>query len=423
MKLSSKGSLLAISIILIVGIIILRDILLVNIPSIALSLMFVSVMVLLPYEKLMSFVFFMFPLLTGIPGYIMTFAYIILLIKGPRLVNSQVIPVVLVIILELLNESYRGLPGLYSGMLSFISFIAVFFYFLNISPKRNLDIKLCLLMYSVGVTFTILVIYFNLISMNELEMVLSGELRKGAMGVANNSIDTMKGHLAMNANTIGYYALTVLAITTYSIKYKLYSSIITIPLFTVALIGGLLSFSRSFFLCVLAFFFFLFVLSKWKGKVQLTIMITIVVLLALFFFSEFFTSIFNVMIVRAQNDNIETGGERTLLFNAYNMAWIQNVFYVLFGAGVISHRETMNLMNSMHSGLQQIWVCLGVIGLGTFTFPVIRAVKKTPLLILLPFLITLLYDQSIQFLNPYPMMLPMLPVIMIPRLFAKKNIL
>lgn len=88
-------------------------------------------MLCLNYEKLVYLVFFMFPLMCGVPGYLMTFAYIILVFKGPKLRSQQIVPLVIVALLEVINESFRNVDGLYVGILSFLSFTAIFFYFLD----------------------------------------------------------------------------------------------------------------------------------------------------------------------------------------------------------------------------------------------------------------------------------------------------
>lgn len=129
-------------------------------------------MMCLKYENVVYFTFFIFPIMCGVPGYLITFAYIILVFKGPKLRRSQIVPLIIVALLEIVNESFREIEGLYMGMLSFLSFTAVFFYFLN-ERERMCSVKKCLTYYGLGTVFTFVVIYSNMFIEYGLDAILT----------------------------------------------------------------------------------------------------------------------------------------------------------------------------------------------------------------------------------------------------------
>lgn len=378
-------------------------------------------MLCLNYEKLVYLVFFMFPLMCGVPGYLMTFAYIILVFKGPKLRSQQIVPLVIVALLEVINESFRNVDGLYVGILSFLSFTAIFFYFLD-ELNRKYSVKKCLIYYGVGAAFTLIVIYSNMLIEYGLNSILSGMLRNGALGVVDNDVTKMQGHLAMNANTIAYLSISVITIfsvlliqTTTNRKTKwFYGCIIGVCLFS-----GLLSFSRTFVSVLALFIASLILTAKWKQKFKIINYLALLCAVIVYSYSDILLNMYDTFLGRIEDSNMATAGGRTVLFQLYNKAWLGNVSYIIFGAGVVSYWGTLKVYNAIHNGLQQIWVCLGIIGFLTYilrvSFYLFRC-KEKRIIFYLPFFITLLIDQSIQFLAPYPLVLILLATLQMPQM-------
>ena len=383
-------------------------------------------MMCLKYENVVYFTFFMFPIMCGVPGYLITFAYIILVFKGPKLRSNQIVPLIIVTLLEIINEAFRGVEGLYMGMLSFLSFTAVFFYFLN-ERERTYSVIKCLTCYGVGATFTFIVIYSNMFVEYGLNAILGGMLRNGALGVVDNDVTKMTGHLAMNANTIAYISISVITIfsvlliqsTMNKMTKRFYVSVIF-----VCLAAGLLSFSRTFVSVLALFIVSLILIVKGKRRIQIIGALMILGIIVAILCSDVLFNMYDTFLGRMEDSNMATAGGRTVLFELYNKAWLKDISYVVFGAGVVSYWETLNVYNAIHNGLQQIWVCLGVIGFLTYVIRVYiylyRCYVKN-IILYLPFFMTLLIDQSIQFLAPYPLVLILLATLQMPRMVNKDS--
>ena len=119
--------------------------------------------------------------------------------------------------------------------------------------------------------------------------------------------------------------------------------------------------------------------------------------------------IYNSFLGRFEEDNFATAGGRTDLFKEYNDFMAQNPRYWLAGTGVVHYKEICNCSNSIHNGIQQIYVCHGIIGVLLFSFVIVGFYKKyhkAKLIQYLPFIAVFIFDQSIQFLHPHFLMFP-----------------
>jgi len=358
---------------------------------------------------MITFLFFLFPLTNGIPGYTMLVALILLIIKGRKYSLWQFLPLFIIFLLELYSELIGADMETISGILSFLSFSALFFYFLNDKVLKQKEIPIWILFFSIGTIFAFIVIFYNVCNSFEITEIFSGKVRGGALGVEDSRIELATNHLVMNANTIAYYAICSVACLQTLLKFYRHKPFV-IALIIVILACGTLSFSRTLVLC-LAIFFLLYTLLSSRGLNIKYILFVGLIFVSVTYFAESFTdSIYNVFIERSKEKSFASAGGRTILFDEYNGKWFANIEYIFFGCGVVSARETLHGSNAIHSGLQQIWVCLGIIGFLLFiqqlTAYILRYRRRNRWLYILPFLITMLFDQSVQFLNPYPLMLP-----------------
>lgn len=416
--------LVAISLLLII-----RDIIGVNISDFLLTGICALSMIVLKYEKMVYYIFFLFPIMCGVPGYIITIAYLLLVLKGPKLKSKQIVPLIIVALLEVVNESFNNTEGLYTGMLSFLSFTAIFFYFLD--ERENLfSVRKCLIYYGLGATLTFIVIYSNMFIEYGLDAILSGMLRSGALGVVDNDVTKMQGHLAMNANTIAYLSVSVITIFSVLLIHNnmtnkikcFYASIII-----VCLVAGLLSFSRTFIYVLALFTALLILFTKGKQKIRIVGGLLVLSVVVVLFCSDILLNMYDTFLGRMEDSNMATAGGRTVLFQLYNKAWLENISYIIFGAGVVSYWKTLHVYNAIHNGLQQIWVCLGIIGFLTYIVRIstylYRSYVRKNIIIYLPFIATLLIDQSIQFLSPYPLVLILLATLQMPKVATKNSYL
>lgn len=416
--------LVAISLLLII-----RDIIGVNISDFLLTGICALSMIVLKYEKMVYYIFFLFPIMCGVPGYIITIAYLLLVLKGPKLKSKQIVPLIIVALLEVVNESFNNTEGLYTGMLSFLSFTAIFFYFLD--ERENLfSVRKSLMYYGLGTTLTFIVIYCNMFIEYGLDAILTGMLRSGALGVVDNDVTKMQGHLAMNANTIAYLSVSV--VTIFSVMLSKYicghrTKLLYITIIIVSLVAGLLSFSRTYIGVIFIFAIMFISLTKGRRKIVIIEVLTLLSIVVVVFCSDILLNMYDTFLGRMEDSNMDTAGGRTVLFQLYNKAWLGDISYIIFGAGVVSYWKTLHVYNAIHNGLQQIWVCLGIIGFLTYIVRIstylYRCYIKKNVIIYLPFFATLLIDQSIQFLAPYPLVLILLATLQMPKMATKNSYL
>lgn len=404
---------------------VVRDVIGVEISDIVVTSICTLAMLFLKYEKVVPFVFFIFPIMCGVPGYIISVAYILLVLKGPRVRLVQIVPLIIVAVLELINESFRSYTGLYTGILSFLSFTAVFFYFLDERVRNGFSLQKSLLFYGIGTSFVFLVIFINMFQEYGVDAILGGMLRSGALGVENNDVTKMRGHLALNSNTIAYMAVSVVTIFSVLLQRIKEKRLLYVAILLICLVSGLLSFSRTYILTLALFFVLFFAKSNGANKIKLTFLILIVGSACLYLFSDAVFAIMDTFVGRSEEGNIATAGQRTILFSLYNKAWLSDLDYVLFGAGVVSYFLELHVYNAMHCGLQQIWVCLGISGFLLYsvrTTSFLKHVYCGQMILYLPFVITLIMDQSIQFLAPYPLVLVLLTTMLLPKIVFEDEI-
>lgn len=400
-----------------------RDVFLYEVPNTILLVVLGVLMFIMPYTTLVSFIYFMIPLTCGIPGYMMLLAIVMLVVKGKSWTSRQLFPVIIVGILEVINELGRTPDTM--GVLSFMSFIAVFFYLLNLDG-RKVDNGQNVICYIVGVAFTIGVVYYNMLSQYGIEGLLTGYYRSGALGSVDNDAELMKGHLAANANTIAYYAICAISTAIVCIKSLPYNKWLMSALIFVCFLGGIFTFSRTFILCIALFLILFIFFQDYRSTGIFVIIAMAIAVLAIAFWGEYINDLLGVFGGRAEEENIATGGGRTELFTIYNKLWGSDIFYIVFGCGAVDYWHVLKAPNASHCGLQQIWVCLGIIGLALFMYEVFSYLKrfsnKNNFIMLVPFLVSFLFDQSVQFLNPYSLLLPIVPTLIVCQLQFQKTL-
>jgi O-antigen ligase len=220
--------------------------------------------------------------------------------------------------------------------------------------------------------------------------------------------------LSNNQNNIAYYcvlALSCMLILIY--KYKA-NKIAYYFLLSIPVIFGLLTVSRSFIL-VAAFILILymaFMIKKSKKNIFHLIYIFAFLLLGYFLaltkYPDLFQNIFN----RFQSQDVLGG--RGELFAVYNHYLFSHLDAFLVGTGLFPMVSTINAGNVPHNGFQQVFVAYGIIGLCAFLFLLYLILKnainkqKIDLVFYLPFIAMIVFIQTLQLLDPYELMMPII---------------
>ena len=127
---NNKSYLLIIGIAVFTILVVLRDIYALSIPSIAISMFFVALITLLPYANAVNAVFYLMPFAHGVPGYTILLSFLILLVRTKNINTWQIVPTVFIALLELSNVLFYNFTVNYNSVISYIGFIALFFFLL-----------------------------------------------------------------------------------------------------------------------------------------------------------------------------------------------------------------------------------------------------------------------------------------------------
>lgn len=406
------NKLLKVSVLSIMVILCMRDILGFGVSGVMIVGIMSLFMILLPYTQLVYLLFFILPLTCGIPGYVMLVSIVLLVLKSKHITAAQIIPALLIAISEILHVTFYDFNADFRGVLSYLSFISVFFFLLFEQDKTVMR-QVCIKYFCFGAVFTLAVIYAGLMLENGFAEVIAGNLRSGfAMGI--EEVEEMKNRLVLNANSIAYYSIVSLACLLLGRRKLQLGFLSYVSMLVIAIAGGILSFSRTWLLLVAVVFVLFIIANKPSNKFVLGAAIAAIVGLVIVSDSAFFAPIVENMTSRIGNDDIATAGGRFIIFERYNDFWLSEMKYVLFGTGAVYYKEVAGQFMSIHNGIQQIYVCYGLCGILLYIGVIVGFLRrnkhiKLSLLFCLPIIACFLFNQSIQFLNPYYLMLPFIP--------------
>lgn len=391
--------------------ILFRDIWNINIPGPVISGFAALFTITLNKRDAYTFTYFLLPLSVGIPGYSYLLLGVIILIRQRKGNIGQFIPFFILALLEIYNVMSYDFQYEMKSILSFLSFLFLFFL-LIFSNDTTIDRRQCLLFYSLGAVFALIIVYLRIIIDNGFVALIAGELRSGA-GMGNYDDEQITNHLMMNANCIAYYAIMLISIGLVFISKQVCSKTISLLLITIGAISGLLSFSRTWILLLILVTLWFIYSNSHNLKSIGAVVLIIGCLFLVGIYSGVLESILSVFKYRMENDSIESAGGRLPLFEAYNDFVTSDISYMFLGTGATYYKQVCQLWNSVHNGTQQIFVSFGIVGLLTFFCVIVVFIKnyvkfkvKDNLILFTPFLACFLFVQSIQFLNPYPLMLP-----------------
>lgn len=406
-----KPFLLCSSVLAVASLIIARDILNITIPGMAIASIITLFMVFFNRRNMYSFAYFLLPLSVGIPGYIFLLVGLIIFVKQSKLNISQILPFSILALLEITHTIGYNFDYNISGIFSFLSFLFLFFLMI-FSDDRNIDRRVCMICYSMGSIFALGVVYLRIILDYGFLALVGGELRSGA-GMGNYDTEQMMNHLMMNANCIAYYAIVLISIAFVFMNKHIVSRSLVFFMIGVGVVFGLLTFSRTWILLFTMIVLWYLYSNSNDIKSVLSFLIISVIILIVGLYSGLLDEVLNVFEYRMENDNVESAGGRLPLFKAYNELIFSDFRYMMFGTGATYYKQVCQLWNSVHNGTQQIFVSFGLVGIITYLVVVIRFAKKyikfkikKNLILFAPFIASLIFVQSIQFLNPYPLMFP-----------------
>lgn len=367
--------------------------------------------VLLPYKSFVPFVFFYMGAGVGVNGIAMIPLLGALIIKSGSVNMRQIIFPVILLLLELLSWQTYSFPTEPNRFVVYSLFVVLFFYLLFDEKNDNEEIRKNIQFYILGVSVAVLIIMIHSASSLGFEDIAFGTYRIGG-DTGELSAEGFDGdqYTAMNPNTLAYYSITAIALTLY-VKNAFRSIILKTTVLIILGIAGVMSTSRTWLVVIALTLATYFLFSKMKGKVGFVVFSVILLIAAaqVANYVDAFTSRFET---RFEQGTLGEAGGRVDIIKLYNNFLFSNPEYLVFGTGAVYYTDVCGVGLSSHSGAHQVLICYGFFGVliyivaGVIYYRRFCRKKHSKLWFYMPFIVCFVFDQTVQFLTPAPMMLP-----------------
>ena len=394
---------------------VVRDIMFVSVSKYVFVALALAFFVLSKEATVIYMLCFVFPLVCGLPGnYIFPIALVVLIFKNAKgLKFQQVIFMAVFILAELLAAINYQTP-MWSEIIGYLSALCIIIFLLYGNQSVHYDRACGMFLLSCTLLCAIICVStLRSAPSNWLELFAKGWFRFGEEHIS----DAAEIRISLNANALGYYSLLGIVfgfVAQWKAKGMLKVIIICMMVFDAFV--GIMSVSRSFIIFALLFGV-LCVLSNTKGYKQVitTAFVVLVVALVLGVMVINNEQLMSGIVERFKGDDIEGANGRFEIFQMYTDAFFSKARFVLLGTGVTDYKNQTGVYNSFHNGIQQVIVSygiiLGVALIAVLFYPVFKSAtrNKVRFLYLLPMLAVVLFTQTIQFVYPTMLMLPIIP--------------
>ena len=410
-----------------VGVVILmlygRDMFEMNISPLIFAVVSIALALPMGYNEYMCYLFFLFPLGSGLPGsYMMPILAVLWIIKKKQLPSYKTllffIVVALIELFHFINYTFGH------NILMIVRYLSCFFLFtVAISDYSHHQQHNQRAAFFVAGTLTavlcIIIRTYIMGAIDAFDIVRVGEIEK---------IDeTLEGRimLSMNPNAMAFIAVTSMAICIYLFLKNVYSNnVILLVSLAVLLISICLSISRSGIIAALLSAL-LFLFSNGGSKRTRFFFIMGLVVLAVVFLIYSMGWV-DAVVGRFSDDTVGTAGDRAGVFARYNEFLINNPFYLWLGTGAVYYREAANMDISVHNSIQQILVSYGIVGLSLFSFAAMSLAKQfkgVGFMAWVPVIVVLFNMQAIQFLMPFSLLYPIVAAFEIVKGASVRNVI
>ena len=297
-------------------------------------------------------------------------------------------------------------------------YISCLVLFVLIATAETRNCELMLVSFIVGTAIAFLIVILRTTETVPLESLLAGSARLGYGGSgaygAEGTVDISAMYVRFNPNEVGYYSLVSLGCGLLLLIKTDISRVLILVSMSVSLFAGMLSQSRTWMMMAAALVVIMIMLSIRRSKERRRALIAFgVVLFAASVIVAKNPLLIETITRRFEGADFVTANGRTELLEGYNSWFIHQSWRAFFGTGVVNYKEVTGLWNSMHNGIQQIYVCLGIVGAAVFVATLVylgvrcaRAAEHITPINTLPFVAALAFLQSIQIINPCCLVLP-----------------
>lgn len=401
-----------------------RDLVGADINKILLVFLTLACAVFVEYNSVVYLLYFLFPLSCGIPGnYIYPLLIIVLLCRYSKTGFGQLCFFGIVAILELMHYPFYCFDINIADVAGYLSVVFLVSYLIA-NRDKDIDNSKCVIFYCLGVCVLFVVIISNSMSIIGTGDMLEESVRLGAVK-AYGEMDETRMMLSANANNIAYYSITSLSCLLLLFYKKKINILLFWGILAITVAGGILSVSRTWMISA-ALCFILYSLSQ-KGNFLkwALMMIAIIVGLTVVILNNDLLLGMIVDRFTGDSENLATAGDRTLLFREYNEYLLGHPLVLILGAGAVYYHDVTLCSNATHNSIQQIVVSYGLLGLAIFirTFVIVcrRIFKGNRFIYWIPLICTVFFLQSIQLLNPFFLMQPLVAAFAILKMSAEEE--
>lgn len=389
-----------------------RDVMLISINKYFLLLFVLMYMFVSNRTYMIYGLVFLFPLLNGLPNtYILLGAIVILIFKEKRL---ALIPLALTVYFALL-EFLASFWYPTSSVIIILRYLAtLFWFFYLLYVNEEIEYNKCLRIYLIGTClycFIVLISCIKTAPTNWITLFSNGLYRFGDVNRYNagaNDADMMIGN---NPNELAYFSLIGICVALLLYYREKKNTIVRSVGLTVIVFSGFMSASRTWVIMVifiLLLFFLLLFKGHGKGIIPIIIGGAIVAIAANYILNKYPTLLGGYQ-TRFMSDTTMTGGHRTELFYRYWVSFFSQPRCWITGTGVTDYWDITGIYNSIHNMFQQIIICFGFPSAAVFLIAILKPLfksKNVALINYIPVIGVLTFTQTIQFVNPYTLMLP-----------------
>ena len=410
-KFSFKDLILITFCILFTAILYYRDFAVVDLNKFYLVIATFGVAAILDYKRVIYLLCFLFPLSCGIPSnFIYPLLTCVLFLKDPQKSVNKVVLFIVFFLMEISHYGFYTFDTRIAEVVGYASILFLLFYIIADNSK-DVDSGKCITLFCIGAAVLLLgIIINNSLLISQLDPI-NGIVRLGDNKELGD-FDETRMMLTANANSIGYYSIAATSCLLVLQYYKKINSILFLILFAISFYGGVLSVSRTWAI-LMVFSIIVYLRFMKQNIVKGLFLIGVLSIGVVVFLSqnelilEFFTQRFT-----EDSTNLSTAGGRTIIFKSYNDYLADNPFSLLWGEGAVYYKEATGIGLSTHNATQQIVVSYGLLGLIIFIFALFKNIRRyfnrNKVMAILPLCMMILFIQTIQILNPYYLMCPII---------------
>ena len=393
-------------IILVLCVFSIRDFLSIPIPQYALVAIVGAYIPFASYKNLVSYSTFLIPIVTGMNTIICLFLFIGLLFKCPKISKAQYLFTIMLVIIEIINFTSWQNAHRINDIIIYIGVLSLFL-FLFFDKTKGVDYAMAIKLFCIATVFVFSAICYR--SYQVFGPIGIFAHRMGDVSLYDESLNENLRVFSLNANNVGYFSVVVYACLLLGAKRLHIKPLFLWVLIAADIIIAAFTVSRTWLLlvCLLTLFYGILCMKKWK----LALLITCVSAFG-GGISVYFSDFVEPFQKRLTNNDMESANGRTGLFEEYVEFLERNPDALPIGIGAVGYNDVANRSNAMHNASQQIFVCTGIVGLIIFIIiPIIFyrqfiQNKHIYTLYFFPIAAAFLFVQTIQFLNPFFLMLP-----------------